>query len=157
MPDNKEKAPQDWVNPIDEDKVAETPHNLPYAHNVGSQLIEPIDRGRVKGRAVSAMYDQTEAQLDQIREQIELLARQARQIKQRVHISEEIYLAEMNFDPLIGKIYHLYRRADDRPVLSLVGPREWGGRPPYAFMATVRLLSDHTWEILESGEIEQSS
>ncbi len=155
MPDEKEKAPQDWINPIDEDKVAEAPHSLPYAHHVGSQLIKPIDRGRVKGRAVSAMYDQTEAQLDQIREQIELLARQARRIKERVHLSEEIYLAEMNFEPLIGQAYHLYRRADDSSVLSLVGPREWGGRPPYTFVASVRLLSDHTWDILESGEADQ--
>jgi len=149
MPDKKESS-EHWINPIDEDKVAEAPHKLPYAHSIGGQLIKPIDRGRVKGRAVSAMYDQTETQLDQIREQIELLARQANRIRQRVHISEEIYLADINFEPLIGKTYHLYRRADDSSVLSLVGPREWGGDPPYSFVATVRLLSDHTWDILES-------
>ena len=151
MPDKNERGP---INPIDDDKIAETPHKLPYAHNVGSQVVKPIDRGRVKGRAVTAMYDQTEAQLDQIREQIELLAQQARRIKERVHISEEIYLAEMNFEPLIGQTYHLYRRADETAVLSLVGPREWGGEPPNTFVATVRLLSDHTWEVLESGNAE---
>lgn len=138
-------------NPIDPDKVAENPHLLPYAHTVGGAIIKPIDKGRVKGRAVSAMYEQTELQLDQIRKQIELLAEQAKAIHDRVHISEAIYQAEMNFEPLIGFTYHLYRRSNEKYVLSLVGPKEWGGNPPYQFEASVKMLSDHTWEILENN------
>lgn len=145
-----EKKPQKLEqNPIDKDKVTETPHNLPYAHTVGGVEIKPIDQGKIKGRAVSAMYEQTNMQLDQIRQQIELLAQQAQKIRDRVEISEKIYLADMNFEPLTGFTYHLYERRDHRFVLSMVGPREWGGQPPYPFVATVRLLSDHTWEVLE--------
>ena len=66
----KEQEQQEFINPIDPDKVAENPHLLPYAHTVGSAVIKPIDKGRVKGLAVTAMYEQTEIQLDQIREQI---------------------------------------------------------------------------------------
>lgn len=139
-------------NPIDKDKVAETPHNLPYAHTVGGVEIKPIDKGKVKGRAVAAMYEQTDMQLKQIRRQIELLAQQAKQIQDRVQISEKIYLAEMNFEPLVGFIYHLYERRDEQYVLSMIGPREWGSKPPYPFVATVRLLADHTWEVLERSE-----
>ncbi len=152
----QQESNEEFVNPIDPDKIAENPHSLPYAHNVGSQIIKPIDKGRVKGRAVSAMYEQTDAQLDQIREQVELLARQARQIHDRVKISEEIYLAEMNFAPLIGDRYHLYRRSNGKPVLSLVGPREWGSSCPYEFVASVRMLSDHTWEVLEKKDKEEN-
>lgn len=142
------------INPIDPDKVAENPHLLPYAHTVGGAVIKPIDKGRVKGRAVSAMYEQTEMQMDQIKKQIELLAKQAQSIHDRIHISEQIYLAEMNFEPLIGFTYHLYKRSNGKHVLSMVGPREWGTKPPFTFVGTVKLLSDHTWEILEEGEIE---
>ena len=142
------------INPIDKDKVAENPHLLPYAHTVGGVVIKPIDKGRVKGRAVSSMYKQTEIQLDQIKRQIELLAEQAQAIQQRVVISEEIYLAEMNFEPLIGFVYHLYRRSDDQSLLSMVGPDEWGGQPPYTFVASARLLADHTWEVVERGNYE---
>ncbi|RMF27487.1 MAG: DUF2452 domain-containing protein [Bacteroidetes bacterium] len=144
-----EKQPS---NPIDKDKVADDPHKLPYAHHVGSSVIKPIDKGRVKGRAVAAMYEQTERQLDQIREQIELLARQARELQTRVEISERIYQAEMNFEPLVGHVYHLYRRKDGTEVLSMVAPEEWGRTCPLEFVATVRLLADHTWEVLHAEQ-----
>ena len=75
---------------------------------------KPIDKGRIKGRAVEAMYDQTEMQLDQIREQIELLAKQAKNIHDRVNISEDIYLSDMSFEPLIGFTYHLYEKKDGK-------------------------------------------
>lgn len=136
-------------NPIDPDKVADSPHNLPYAHTVGGVVIKPVDRGKVKGRALSAMYEQTDMQLGQIRQQIELLARQARQIQDRVQISESIYQAEMNFEPVVGLRYHLYERSNGHYVLSLVGPDEWGAEPPFTYMASVQLLGDHTWDIIE--------
>ena len=140
-------------NPIDKDKVAENPHLLPYAHTVGGVVIRPMDRGRTKGLAVQAMYEQADTQMDQIREQIELLAAQAKKIQDRVAISEDIYLAEMNFKPLISHTYHLYSKKDETKVLSMVGPNEWGRTKPYSFIATVKLLADHTWEVLESGEL----
>lgn len=141
------KEKQD-INPIDKDKVAEHPHLLPYAHNVGSLPIKPIDRGKVKGRAITAMYKQTDMQLAQIRKQIELLAQQAKAVQDRIMISEQIYLAEMNFEPLIGATYHLYERANGSYVLSMVSPQEWGANPPYRFVASAELLSDHTWEVV---------
>jgi len=145
------KEKEEFINPIDIDKVAENPHLLPYAHTVGGAVIKPIDKGRVKGLAVEAMYEQTEMQLDQIREQINLLAAQANQIKNRVELSESIYQADMGFKPLIGKIYHLYQRENEKFVLSMVGPDDWGKKKKNTleFKATVKLLADHTWDILD--------
>lgn len=148
MSENKE---QSSFNPIDKDKVAENPHLLPYAHTLGGVTIKPIDKGRVKGRAVSAMYEQTDLQLGQIKKQIELLAQQAQAIHDRVLISEKIYQADINFEPLIGFVYHLYERSNGRYVLSMVGPKEWGRQAPYVFVSTVKMLADHTWEILDSN------
>lgn len=138
----------EFINPIDPDKVAENPGLLPYAHTLGSAIIRPIDKGRTKGLAVSAMYEQTNRQLDQIRKQVELLMDQAKEVHRRVEMSERIYLADMNFKPIIGHTYHLYQKSDGKDVLSMVGPEEWGSRSPYTFLATVKLLSDHTWEII---------
>ena len=98
---------------------------------------------------MAAMYEQTDMHMDQIKEQIELLARQAKDLQHRVKISEEIYQAEMNFEPIISKIYYLFRRDNGKAVVSMVSPAEWGKNPPYKFVASVRLLSDHTWEVLE--------
>ena len=136
-------------NPIDEDKVAEQPHLLPYAHTLGGAVIKPIDRGKVKGQALTAMYKQTDLQLEQIKEQIALLAQQAQSIQDRVQISEQIYQAECGFKPLVGHIYYLYTKAEEKNVLSMISPEEWGPAIPYEFIAKVELMADHTWQILE--------
>jgi len=139
---------KDFVNPIDEKKVTASPHNLPYAHTVGGAVIKPIDRGKVTGLAVAAMYEQTDMQLAQIRKQVELLASQAQEIQKRVEISERIYKVGMNFKPLISHVYHLYTRPDGSEFLSMVAPEEWGRSSKADFQATVKLLADHTWDII---------
>ncbi|MBK8700476.1 MAG: DUF2452 domain-containing protein [Saprospiraceae bacterium] len=139
---------QDFFNPIDKEKTTETPHLLPYAHHVGSAIIRPLDKGRTKGNAMTAMYQQTGNQLQQIKEQVETLIRQAQAIHDRIDISEKVYRAEMGFKPVMHQVYHLYERASGQWVLSLVSPQEWGAKIPYHFVATIRLLADHTWEIL---------
>ncbi len=140
-----------FINPIDKDKTAENPHLLPYAHTVAGPVIKPMDRGRVKGQAVAAMYEQTDTQLDQIREQVNLLAAQAKKIQDRVEMSVKIYEAEMNFKPLMGHTYHLYEKKDGTFVLSMIGPNEWGRKKPYTFLYTAKLMSDHTWEMIEGN------
>lgn len=149
MTKKEEEKKKSFINPIDPDKIAENPGLLPYAHTVGGAVIKPIDKGRVKGLAVSAMYEQTEMQMDQIRKQVELLVEQAETIRKRVELSEKIYLAEMNIKPLIGKIYHLYEKKNGTFVLSMISFEEWGNSCPYKFEGSVKLLSDHTWEIQE--------
>ena len=133
-------------------KVAVDPHLLPYAHSLGSAIIKPIDKGRVKGVAMAAMYEQTESQLLQIKEQVEKLVSQAQNIHHRIDISEKVYLADCGFKPVIGKLYHLYEKKDGSWTLSMVSEAEWGKSIPYYFLATVRLLHDHTWEIVEVNE-----
>ncbi|MFM2439199.1 MAG: hypothetical protein RLZ16_196 [Bacteroidota bacterium] len=120
---------------------------LPYASSAGSVAIRPTKEGVIKHKALSAMEDQTNMQLNQIREQIELLARQAQEIRKRKELSLMIYEAKITFKPQIGQVYHVYEKADGSHVLSLVAPSEWGGGSgPFAgFIATVKLLADHTW------------
>ena len=120
---------------------------LPYASSAGSVAIRPTKEGVIKHKALSAMEDQTNMQLNQIREQIELLARQAQEIRKRKELSLMIYEAKITFKPQIGQVYHVYEKSDGSHVLSLVAPSEWGGGSgPFAgFIATVKLLADHTW------------
>ncbi|MEO7531531.1 MAG: DUF2452 domain-containing protein, partial [Sediminibacterium sp.] len=119
---------------------------LPYASSVGSVAIRPTKEGVIKHKALSAMEEQTNMQLDQIRQQIELLARQAQEIRKRKELSLMIYEASLRFKPQIGHTYHLYEKKDATHMLSLVGPNEWGGAGPFkAFISSVRLLADHTW------------
>ena len=137
-------------NPIDKKHITETPSILPYAHTIGAPVIKPVDKGKVKGRAMAAMNQQVESQMSQLYEQMQLLAEQANKLQDRVAISNRIYDAEINFQPLISHIYHLYKReVSGVYVLSMIGPKEWGRSEPIGtFTATVKLLADHTWDIL---------
>ena len=141
-----------FENPIDKDKVTETPGSLEYGHHLGSAVVKPEDQGKMKGRAISAMEHQTDMQLKQIYDQMQLLAEQAKQLNDRKIISEIIYGAEMRFEPLINHIYHLYEKDDKTYLLSLIAPDQWGrSKKSFEFVATVRLLADHTWDILEKN------
>ena len=144
---------KDFVNPIDEDKITDKPSTLEYAHHVGSAKIEKVDKKKVRIKALSAMFEQTDQQLNQIKEQIELLAVQAKAIEKRKEVSEMIYSAEIGFQPEINHIYHLYRKEDNENILSLIGPNEWGRSKSFPeFVASVRLMADHTWEVQEKQE-----
>ena len=143
---------EEFINPIDPDKITENPHSLEYPHHAGSALVRPEDTGKIKGRALSAMEHQTDMQLTQIYEQMQLLAEQAKKLNDRKSISEFIYTAEMRFEPLINHIYQLYQKEDSSYLLSLIGPKEWGrSKNTFTFVATVRLLADHTWDIIEKN------
>jgi hypothetical protein len=138
-------------NPIDKDKVVENPGLLPFAHTVGSAIIKPIDKGKVKGVAMSAMYQQTEKQLVDLKEQVEHLLKKAQTVHEKIEISEKIYAADCGFKPLPGHTYYLYEKKKKKEwVLSMVASDEWGSSSPYDYLAKVQLMADHTWDVLES-------
>ncbi len=137
----------------EKEKIADYPGLIQYAHSVGSAIVKPEDKGRIKGNAVAAMHDQTDRQFQQLFEQMQTLVQQAQYLKKRVEISERIYVASMGFQPVISKEYYLYQRNTGEDVLSMVGPDEWGRSFPFKeYIAKVKLLSDHTWEIIEATE-----
>lgn len=131
------------------DKITDLPGLIEYAHHAGSAIVKPEDKGRIKGNAVAAMHDQTDRQFRQLYEQMQTLIEQANQLRSRLDISERIYQATIPFQPVIGKVYFLYLKKNGDDLLSLVSPDEWGENFPYAsFEAEVKLLSDHTWEVV---------
>lgn len=142
-----------FLNPINPEKVAENPGLLPYAHTAGSAVIKPEDMGKAKGRAVLAMRQQTDRQMNQLYEQMEVLAKQAKLLSERKEISERIYDAAMGFEPIINQTYYLYEKEDGTDLLSLVSPEEWGRSFKYSrYLAKVLLLADHTWEVEYNNE-----
>lgn len=134
------------------EKTTENPGTLPFAHHSGSALIKPEDKGKITGRAVAAMHSQTDMQMSQIYQQMQLLADQAKKIQARVEISERIYQASISFEPLINHRYFLYQKEDATDFMSMISPEEWGRKKNFSdFIAEVKLLADHTWEIIRES------
>lgn len=122
---------------------------LPYSSSVSGAVIRPTQEGVIRNKALKAMEEQTNMQLLQIRQQIELLSIQARTIQKRKELSMIIYDAKISFEPVIGETYYLYQNDDDSHLVSLISPNEWGKAIPFkAFVASVQLLADHTWKEL---------
>ena len=79
----------EFINPIDKDNITETPNTLTYSHHRGGFPIIPSKQGDIKHKALSAMQEQTNTQLLQIKEQMETLAMQANKIKTRIELIED--------------------------------------------------------------------
>jgi len=151
-------AEEAFLNPINKDKVAENPGLLPYAHTAGGAVIRPEDMGKTKGRSITAMRQQTDRQMNQLYEQMEVLARQAKLLAQRKEISERIYDAAMGFEPIINETYYMYERDTGEDLLSLVAPNEWGRSFKYSrYLAKCLLLADHTWDVDYNEEAYKST
>ena len=120
---------------------------VPYSTSVSGAVIKATEEGVIRHKALTAMEEQTNMQLDQIRKQIELLAIQAQEIQMRKELSMLIYNAKLSVVPVIGHTYFLYQKKDETYILSLISPKEYGGGAgPYRkFIAPVKLLADHTW------------
>jgi hypothetical protein len=147
-------ADNSFVNPIDKDKTVANPGLVEYAHHIGSALIKPEDRGKIKSKALTAMIQQTELQYQKLSEQAQLINRQVNEIKRRVEISTLIYNTSLRFEPLVSHEYYLYKTNKGETVLSMISPSEWGNNSPFAeTIAKVKLMADYTWEVLE-GEVE---
>ena len=143
------KKKKDIINPIDKDNITENPGSLTYGHHRGSFPVIPTKQGTIKSKAISAMEHQTDMQLDQIKQQMSLLAQQANTIKKRIEISEMIYHAEIRFEPLISHIYHLYEDENGNFFLMMICENECGRKKcPLKFISSVKLLADHTWEVI---------
>jgi hypothetical protein len=120
---------------------------LPYSASVAGAVIKATQEGVIRHHALSAMEEQTNMQLTQIRQQIELLAIQAKEIYKRKELSMLVYDAKLSFEPVIGKVYYLYEKEDGSHLVSMIGPKEWGKKLPYkTFISAVQLLADHTWK-----------
>jgi hypothetical protein len=144
---------EEFINPIDKKMVADNPGLMEYAHSAGGAVIKKEDMGKTKGRAQLAMRQQTDEQLLKIYRQMEVLAQQTTEIKDRITISERIYDAEMGFEPLINHQYFLYEKRNGNDQLSMVSPDEWGRSFPFnEYLASVTLLADHTWKVLFAKE-----
>lgn len=120
------------------DNVAVNPHSLPYASNIGAPVIRP-DHSLTgwKSGAVHAANQHYEDRYNDIKRQLEELI-------DEFNWNNIMFNAEMRIKPIVGKVYHLYRRGEEHYV-SLFSPDERiGGYDNY--VASLKLNYDNRWE-----------
>lgn len=101
----------------------------------------------VKNDSLTAMEHHANKQIESLREQANLLVKQAEEIRNRVELAHLISTARFGFKPVLLKPYYLYRDKEGNLTLTLIAPEEWKTIPSYGeCIATVRQLGDSTWE-----------
>ena len=135
------------------ERTTDLPGLLEYAHTIGGFSVIPTKEGQIKSSAIEAMKGQTDLQMTQIYEQMQLLAKQAAKLKRRAEVSLEIYKANVRFKPVINSTYYLYENQKSEKILSMVAPEEWGKSIPFkSYLAKVKLLANHTWDLIEDNQ-----
>lgn len=122
-----------------------------FASSIGSGVVAPLKESAIRKAGHQAMTEQLDIQMEQILDQIKLLAEQVEDLKKRKEISEEIYLSKITFEPVVGQQYYLYyNNNEQKKTLSMISPEEWGRSGDHlTFIAKVQLLGDRTWKVLK--------
>jgi hypothetical protein len=100
------------------DNVADNPGLLPYGSNVGAPAIKIEDTTSWKVSNAIKVNHQLKTKFDELKEEYIKLVEEYKW-------NELIYNAKFNFEPIIGRTYHLYVGKDDNVFLSIIDPNEW--------------------------------
>ena len=100
------------------DNVSDNPGLLPYGSNVGAPAIQVSNIEHWKGPRVIHVNQQFEDKFEELKKEYEKLIEEYRW-------NDLVYKAKFSFEPVTGKIYHLYYGTDGKIFLSLISPSEW--------------------------------
>jgi len=117
----------------------------PYPTQRLAPVVSLVDTARAIEQASTQIAHQTHAQLDLINEQIKFLQGQARDILNKAQHDLALHQAECRFNRVIGRCYHLYRRANGASYFSMLSPDDYRGEPPHEFLGSYWLEADQTW------------
>lgn len=107
----------------------------PYATNVGAPVIKTTDTIAWKNRSINKLNHKVQTRFQEIKEQYE-------QLMQEFEYNNLIYAAKFTFEPIIGEVYHLYKRDNNETFLSIIAPEQCNFNP----LGSFRLNTDQLWE-----------
>lgn len=107
----------------------------PYATNVGAPVITNTDTVAWKNRSINKLNHKLETRYQEIKKQYDKLI-------QEFEYNKLIYNAKFTFEPIIGDVYHLYKRENEETFLSVIAPNQCN----FNSLGSFRLNSDQIWE-----------
>ena len=100
------------------DNVSDNPGILPYGSNVGAPAIVVNDIQFWKTPRIVTVNQQFEDKFQELKKEYQKLI-------DEYQWNDLVYKAKFNFEPVYGKIYHLYYNNNGNVFLSLIEPSEW--------------------------------
>ena len=122
---------------------------IEYPMEVGAPVFAPIKVTEEKDKAVNVARQNAKLEYDRIMEQ-------AKALQARLDATEMVHSAKFGFNPIHGKIYHLYYDGrNNTNVLIQNGPKEWSCGIPdgWTYSMAVKKLGDSTWAVIEEDSV----
>lgn len=107
----------------------------PYATSVGAPVITMTDTVAWKNRSISKVNQKVHATFLEIKEQYD-------KMMEEFEFNNLIFSAKFSFEPIVGDVYHLYKRDNEELFLSLIAPNECN----FHSMGSFYLNADQIWE-----------
>lgn len=111
----------------------------PYATSVGAPVITTTDTLAWKNRSINKINHKVKTKYLELKAEYE-------KMMQQFEYNNLIFSAKFTFEPIIGEIYHLYKRDNEDTFLSLIAPNQCNFNP----MGSFYLNADQVWEKVES-------
>tara|TARA_B100000795_G_C22481263_1_gene316722 strand:+ start:35 stop:436 length:402 start_codon:yes stop_codon:yes gene_type:complete len=107
----------------------------PYATSVGAPVIISIDTIAWKNRSINKINHKVEAKYLELKAEYE-------KMMQEFEYNQLIFKSKFSFEPIIGEIYHLYKRENRESFLSLISPEQCN----FNSIGSFYLNADQIWE-----------
>ena len=120
----------------------------PYPTEAGGVKFDLVPVEKQKDIMLNVGRMHAEQEYNRIMELVNVLERQAQQIKRRLEITDAVHAAEYQFQTYHGQVYWLvFEKEKQKTILAKTGPNGWSSSAPesYEYIAAVKWLGDHTW------------
>tara|TARA_B110000977_G_C11054411_1_gene483533 strand:+ start:510 stop:911 length:402 start_codon:yes stop_codon:yes gene_type:complete len=107
----------------------------PYATNVGAPVITTTDTNAWKNRSINKINHKVEAKYLELKAAYE-------KMMQEFEYNNLIFESKFTFEPIVGEVYHLYKRKNGDSFLSIIAPEQCR----FNALGSFYLNADHIWE-----------
>ncbi|MBT8313758.1 MAG: DUF2452 domain-containing protein [Maribacter sp.] len=107
----------------------------PYATNVGAPVIQATDTLAWKNRSINKINHRMQTKFLELKVEYEKMMREFED-------NELILKSNFSFEPILGKVYHLYQRDNGENFLSIIAPDQCN----FKALGSFYLNADQLWE-----------
>lgn len=139
------------------DDDPERHNSIAYPMEIGAPKFELVPVVQQKDLMINAARMNAQQEYDRIMQLVEVLQKQAQDIKRRLDLTDQVYAATYQIKLYPGQCYWLYKDTEkNRTGLTQMGPQDWSCGAPdhYEYITQIRWLGDFTWqEVTENRSV----
>lgn len=130
----------------------------PYPTEVGGPKFDLVPVTKQKDIMLNVARMHAQQEYDRIMQLVEVLQKQAQDIKKRLDVTDMVHAAKYDFQLYHNNVYWLvYDHRKNFTRLVTLGPTEWCTGPPeeYEYVCPVKWMGDYTWIELDPKTFQE--